>query len=588
MTTFNLICNKDRSSYKALPFPLNVYSYALELENEQLEHLHFGLFHDTIISLHKAQQYSNDLLLARLPEPPCKILVVGVGLGSTIQLLIRKGYQVHGISTHARKVNFLHQQRGNEFPVSHQTLEDFSAKSNSYDVILLQESAHNIDPLTLFNQALDLLSPSGSLLILDEFALVFTEQNKQRGHLLDDIINLAIRFNFEKIEQLDLSTFAQPTFDYLLNLTSKYREQLLNDLMVPYKQLDKLNQTNKAYQQEYTDQHYAYTLLLFKKTTVPKWRLQLLNKQHLEKMLSLFSLSFNHVMSPALWQWKYASEQANEICVWEKGELIAHYGGIPRDIIFFGKAKIAVQIGDVMVKPSRRGALSRSGPFFRVTATFMERYTGFGKPFLISFGFPNERHMKVAHHLGLYDKVGHMEEISWPALTSRPRLFTALRIIEEDKIHLFKNSINSLWQLMAQNLQNSIVGVRDYQYLIERYIKHPERSYQFLVVKNRVSKQARGIIVLNISNERCDIIDIISSIKDIPLLMLHSQRFAGAHHCEKVYCQISNSFSVFFETPGYHREILNVQIASDIWSQGPKTKSLLNKWWLMSGDMDCR
>ena len=36
--------NQDNSSYKHLPFPINVYSHAIMLDGKQPEHLHLGLF----------------------------------------------------------------------------------------------------------------------------------------------------------------------------------------------------------------------------------------------------------------------------------------------------------------------------------------------------------------------------------------------------------------------------------------------------------------------------------------------------------------------------------------------------------------
>lgn len=66
-------------------------------------------------------------------------------------------------------------------------------------------------------------------------------------------------------------------------------------------------------------------------------------------MLALFEKIFKHKMSPEMWQWKYGSERCKAIGIWCENALIAHYGGMGRSVLYFGKPQMAVQIGDVMV-----------------------------------------------------------------------------------------------------------------------------------------------------------------------------------------------------------------------------------------------
>ncbi|KFI21010.1 hypothetical protein, partial [Nitrosococcus oceani] len=99
-----------------------------------------------------------------------------------------------------------------------------------FDVILFQESAQYIEPLVIFNKGLDLITEPGSLLIVDEFALRRDEVGEEGLHLLSDMLALANRLGFELVEQLDLSTMAAPTLDYLLQVTTRQRQRLMNDL----------------------------------------------------------------------------------------------------------------------------------------------------------------------------------------------------------------------------------------------------------------------------------------------------------------------------------------------------------------------
>lgn len=574
------------ANFSAFSFPLNVYAYAQLLEEGQVQYLHYGLFKNADNSLSQAQLHSTELLLAQLPAPPCRILEIGVGLGTTLKLLTEKGYQIQGITPDPAQVSYICRTWREDAPVSCQRLEDFSAEAESFDVILFQESAQYIDPLVIFNQTLDFLRPSGSLLIIDEFALRRTDPRLEGLHLRSDLLAQAQRFGFDLVEQQDLSELAAPTLQYLLKVTTKHRQQLIDILSLTPECLDKLDQSNKSYQAKYRDGRYGYGLLHFHKSAPPKWRLNTLDSECMNEMLALFEKSFNHKMSPTLWLWKYGSERAPELGVWENNQLIAHYGGMPRDILYFGERQQAIQIGDVMVDPSRRGLLTRQGAFFRMAATFLERYIGYGKPFLLGFGFPNERAMKVAEYLGLYAEVDHMVEVSWSPLKARPSLFTCLRIANKDTIKDEAPAIDHLWYLMSQDLHNAIVGIRDWRYIQVRYLNHPDKHYQFLLVKNRWNGRLRGLIVLNPQGN--DIVDLIAPLKDIQLLIFHARRFAQTTDCDQLTCQITKAFAMYFKTLDCQHQALNIRIPSNVWSAGPSPESLRDRWWLMSGDIDCR
>ncbi len=568
-----------------MPFPSKIYTCALILEEGHIDFLHYGLFKETNNRLHKAQRYSTEFILAKLPKPPSQILnICSKSSGAIQKTLFELGYQVHNINTD-NPYSQNNTQEKNSL-ISCNNLENLVDKPESYDLILLHESAQTIDPLIIFNQALDLLKPNGCLLIVGEFSLKHTEPTRESLHLLNDIFTLAERFNFTLTEYSNLSQQALPTLEYLLTITNKHQQQIIHDLSLTKDQFDLLNQSYIKHQEKYFTDHYGYALLHFQKTTYPKWRIQSLNKKHLDKMLRLFELSFHQTMSPELWHWKYASEIAHELCVWEGEELIAHYGGIPRKILFFGRPQMAIQIGDVMVNPAHRGILTRQGAFFSMAATFLERYIGFGKAFLLGFGFPNERAMKVAEHLNLYAEVGNMLELSWTSLSSRPKVFSHLSTVNNTNIQDYKNEIDTVWHHMSEDFQNTIIGIRDWNYLHQRYLNHPEHIYQLFLVKSRIAKQPLGIIVLREIDQRIEIMDIISSSRKIPLLILHARRFANILGYQNIHCQITQSYAHYFTTSDCQSKQIDVRIPTNIWTSAPPPNDIENYWWLTNGDMD--
>ena len=576
------------SPFKDLTFPLNVYAHALLLQEGKAGYLHYGLFQNDKTSLQAAQQFSTDLLVARLPPPPCRILEVGVGLGTTCSLLNRRGYDIHGITPDAQQIAYIQKSLGAGISVSCHSLEDFKARSESFGVVLFQESAQYIEPLVIFNKALDLLPPAGDLFIIDEFALKYDEAGTEGLHLLKDMMALAERFGFERVEHMDLSALAAPTLDYLLRITTIHRKNLIEDLALSDEQLARLDESNRTYHQKYADGHYGYALLHFRKKTTPKWRLRILEESQTPEMFDLIKKTFDHTMTPATRQCKYVSDSGREIGVWRDNQLVAHYGGIQRDILLFGQPQTAVQIVDVMVDATERGILTKKSPFFLMAATFLERYIGYGKPYLAGFGFPNERAMKVAERHGLYAEVGCMVEFSWNTLSRFPLWGTRLHLIDRDQTDFAAPVVNDCWQRMAIDLQQAITGVRDWQYLQHRYLGHPHQQYQIILVKNRFSERARGILVLRYDPEGCEIVDLIAPLIEIPLLITHARRLAGMQGASRVFCRITENFAAYFAATGGNPQLLNIRIPANIWSDGPSPEMLKDHWWLMSGDKDFR
>src|SRR5690242_4357084 len=84
------------SPFKDLSFPQNVYAHAFLLQESKVGYLHYGLFQNDKTNLPAAQQFATDLLMARLTPPPCRVLEVGVDLGTSFSLLSARGYDVHG------------------------------------------------------------------------------------------------------------------------------------------------------------------------------------------------------------------------------------------------------------------------------------------------------------------------------------------------------------------------------------------------------------------------------------------------------------------------------------------------------------
>jgi len=166
--------------------------------------LHYGLFEqDDEQDLQKAQQRATDLFFLQLPACPCRILEVGIGLGTTLSKLVKAGYDATGITPDENQINYAKNRYGENLPVFCQRLDFTSPK---FDLIIFQESAQYIDTTILFRKASDLLTDGGQLIIMDELSLRKCSLSDPGLPWVDDYISLGSTLGFEKIKQLDLSS----------------------------------------------------------------------------------------------------------------------------------------------------------------------------------------------------------------------------------------------------------------------------------------------------------------------------------------------------------------------------------------------
>ena len=578
--------NEVFASFRDVPFPLNVYACAIFLEEGTVDYLHFGLFRDEQLSFRSAQQYSTDFILSRLPPPPCRILEVGVGLGTTFSLLTGRGYKVHGITPDPRQVDKARERAGVDAALYCLGLEDYRCEPDSYEVLLFQESAQYVDPLLILGKAQESLVPSGNLLILDEFALRRDQAGEEGLHLLDDFIALAGRFGFEVVEQLNLSSLAAPTLDYMLHVTSVHRQSLLAVLGLRPEQLDELDAANMACREKYAAGRFGYVFLNLKKNSSPQWKLRGIEEAHVPEIQGLYEQVFGQPLSTDMWRWKYAAGRGCGVGVWREEQLVGHYGGVRREIMLRGKPHTAVQIGDVMADARERGGMARKGPFFLAAATFVERHVGFGKKFLFSFGFPNDRAMRVASHLKLYKEVDRISLVSWPAITTRPSLTTMVRDLDGADVGLVRQKVDSLWAAMRDDLKEDIVGIRDWEYISHRYLCHPRQRYHVMLISRRLTGAPVGLFVARPDNDRLLLLDVIGTLGNLATMIHQARRLAGALGLRDLYAWITKSHVNAFMRCGATANETDICVPMTVWGTGPTVEEIRDRWWLTAGDAD--
>lgn len=225
--------------------------HILTHEEGEVRYLHYGVFEHENDALLTAQERSTELLLARLPPPPARLLEAGIGLGTTLRRLLSLGYEAEGITPDEHQIRLCIERLG-PLPVSCSPFETF-APGRTYDAIVFQESAQYIHPEFLFARAA-VLAPR--VVVLDEFAL----QPVDGLHPREEFLAAAAHHGFTVTEEVDLSKQAAPTMDYFTDRIPAYRERLIADLGLTDQQVDELVVSGAKYRERYANGIYGYRL----------------------------------------------------------------------------------------------------------------------------------------------------------------------------------------------------------------------------------------------------------------------------------------------------------------------------------------
>jgi hypothetical protein len=315
---------------------------------------------------------------------------------------------------------------------------------------------------------------------------------------------------------------------------------------------------------------------------------RILEDADFEAVRNLFAEVFQKEMSAELWHWKYRVQDGHAVGVFKNGTLVGHYGGVGATIFYKGKSARALQIVDVMVKPSSRQAVRKHSPFFLASTMFLEHFIGYGKPYLLGYGFPSNRAMGIAERLGIYAPIGRMFEICWPieAHEKRPSLLYTCTGISAANIREHSQALAQLWQQFRQEMQDYILVQKDAAYLEHRYLSNPANAYTVLLMKARLSGKALGLIVLKEESERVLLMDFIGPFASLPLMLKLARHRAMAWEKKQLTTWSSATFVERFAGRSAIATPLPITTPANIWTAAPTPEELDNRWWLMPGDTD--
>lgn len=332
---------------------------------------------------------------------------------------------------------------------------------------------------------------------------------------------------------------------------------------------------------ELQEQGPGGTWLYLRQEKEPRWRIGHARETDREEIAALFAKVFGHEMTPELWNWKYGEGRGDALIVRCSNRIIAHYGGMYRDVLNQGRHEQVAQIGDVMVAAEERGVLTRNGPFALMGATWPEVYGPKG------YGFPSDRHFRIAEKIGIYDRAGEIVELTWSASAKTPNWFVVSRR-HDPSDRAERRAIDRLWMIMQADFSDAVIGVRNWSYVSHRYLKHPSNHYEIMVVKRRLLGGALGVIVVRRHADYLEWLDFIGPLAFLPMAVSQVRYLASLWKLPKVVFWATDRYAAIFSRLGAARRSMEIVIPVSCWPDEGNVKNYAGRWWLTSGDSDFR
>jgi hypothetical protein len=279
--------------------------------------------------------------------------------------------------------------------------------------------------------------------------------------------------------------------------------------------------------------------------------------------------------------------------LWHQNRMVAHCGGIPRKVLHQGVLSHDLQIGDVMVSPEWRGALTRQNPFFHVSEGLYQNFLGADKPFHMGFGFPSERHLRLAVKLGIGWRIGEVHQLRWNLNEAASSLGWLWRdeLLSANEPVILKTALTKSWSCMQQDAQslNYTMGLRDWTQFEWRYLQRPDKKYQFIALRRPWSSQCFGVAVVSAPSAPGAAMLWLDWIGSTQLITEAHRMVMKLAHAQKAICvlcwasaEVEKSLAQTSIDAIETCAVMGIPVASNV--NAEEAQNL--RWWAMAGDTD--
>ena len=544
------------------------YAQLLALEYGQCTFLHYGLIPEEQQQQDYQQQqqaFADKLLILAQDSIPDNafVLLNGPSLQYLGQQLASAGHQVRSLNNN---------------------LESFNS-DNKFDLVLIEGTYHYLQQLPLLSKARELLYESGRVLMFGEYLDDDSKRERSSIPNLSSMRQLSERLGFSILEELNFTADAGNSLGQISHIAANQSSNFESS-----EEFEDLVSEIKKIKLEIDSKRRCFKVFCLGKAKDPRDQYALaeydiINSFDPPEVSELFEKSFNTQFNVDVWQWKYELGDGKCVIARESkgGDIVSHYGGIPRHIQYFGEPNIAIQPSDVMVLSEVRRHYGKSSLFFKTAATFLEREIGNTVNHLLGFGFPNRKAMNIAIRLGLYEKTDDYVELVFPKAEGETDSLQLVPIDIRDQQH--QSSIDSLWDSMKRGMTHGIVGDRHWRYIKYRYFDHPFSQmdlYRCVFLSNK-EKEPLAAIFLKEHEQRMLIMDVICGVDRMKEVIANLNLLLSDLEL-KIW--ITKGWIESLRTETTIENNLGIEIPCNSWNPGPSSELLYGAWWLTAGDMD--
>ncbi len=298
-----------------------------------------------------------------------------------------------------------------------------------------------------------------------------------------------------------------------------------------------------------------------------------------EGIIRLFNSIFPREMTLEEWRWKYLgrgnTKVYSSVAVHPEQGIVAHYGGVPHRMTYLGREVHGLAIGDVMVHPGFRHFKT----FKKMAELVPDEAARDG--FILGYGFPSERALRLPEKLGLYEKVEDIVEANRD-ITSRnnlPRFLYKFFPLDYDDAR-----IGRLWDECKGEI--GLAVIRDQDYFKWRYRDHPFQNYEFWGLRLRTSTRLTGLAVLKKEQERILLMDFLCRRKHLPPLIIKVENYTLSSGRKRLTVWIPPYLEKPFEEMGFSTGPAGTCIPRTTHEKGLKKHEIEGRFFYTFGDTD--
>jgi len=302
----------------------------------------------------------------------------------------------------------------------------------------------------------------------------------------------------------------------------------------------------------------------------------------------LFKEVFGHEVSPAMLSWKYGEGRGT---CWigrdQEGELLIHCGIFHRRVLVGGRSQRIAQLVDLMASPQMHGGLSRKkSPFYLLIAPLLATIVTADNPGAWAFGFPSNRAMRLGEHLGVFRTIDRMHELTFAPLPLRYPRYNFVKLLDFSGNN--GQILRRLWGEMANDLRGGVVGVRDPEYLHQRYLNHPEKQYEIYLVQSSWLRYPLGAFIIHRDGENIELMDIIAPLRQVPRMVLAARGWMYNNNGQQLRLWLASTHVDLLADQAISSAPLEFRIMANPSTPHEELQRFDQCWWLTSGDTDYR